>query len=54
MEAIVTALTTAITSFSSSAMGAIEDVLPVSLPIFGAIAVIGIGMKVFKRVSGAK
>lgn len=50
MENTVTsALTTALTSIASDAQAAIAGVLPVALPVMGAIVVIGIGVKVFKR-----
>lgn len=49
MEAVVTALKTAITSFAGDAMGAIGAIVPVALPIMGAIVVVGIGIKVFRK-----
>lgn len=52
MEAITTALTTAITTIGTDAMDAIAKVLPAALPIFGAIVVVSIGLRVFKRVAG--
>ena len=47
MEAVTTSLVTAITSFAGDAMGAIGSIVPVALPIMGAIVVVGIGIKVF-------
>ena len=52
MEATTTALTTAITTIGSEAMDAVSKVLPAALPIFGATVVVGIGLRVFKRVTG--
>lgn len=52
MEAITTALSTAITTIGTDAMDAIAKVLPAALPIFGAIVVVSIGLRVFKRVTG--
>lgn len=52
MEAITTALSTAITTIGTDAMDAIAKVLPAALPIFGAIVVVSIGLRVFKRVAG--
>lgn len=49
MEAITNALTTAITSIGSDATDMIGAVLPVALPIMGAVLVVGIGIKVFKK-----
>lgn len=51
---VTTALTGAITTIASDAMGAITAILPVALPIVGAGVVVSIGLKVFKRVSGAR
>lgn len=52
MEAITTALTAAITTIGTDSMDAIAEVLPAALPIFGAIVVVSIGLRVFKRVTG--
>lgn len=49
MEGIVTALTTAIGTFATSAMGAIASIVPVALPIMGALVVVGIGIKAFRK-----
>lgn len=49
MEGIVTALVTAVTTFASSAMGAIASIVPVALPIMGALVVVGIGIKTFRK-----
>ena len=49
MEAVTTALTTAISGFATDAMSAIGAIIPVVLPIMGAIVVVGIGIKVFRK-----
>lgn len=49
MEAVVTSMTTAITAFAGEAMKAIGAIVPVALPIMGAIVVVGIGIKVFRK-----
>lgn len=49
MESVVTSMTTAITTFAGEAMTAIGSIVPVSLPIMGAIVVVGIGIKVFRK-----
>lgn len=49
MEGITTALTTAIAGFASDAMGAISSIIPVALPIMGALVVVGIGIKAFRK-----
>lgn len=45
------ALTTAFTSIASDAMSAISAVLPIALPIMGAIVVVTVGIKIFKKVT---
>lgn len=49
MEAITTSLTTAITSFAGDAMSATGAIIPVVLPIMGALVVVGLGIRVFKK-----
>lgn len=52
MEAVTTALTSGISTIAGDAMSAVGAVVPVALPIMGAIAVVGIGIKVFRKVTG--
>lgn len=52
MEGITTALTAAITTFASDAMGVIAAIVPVALPIMGALVVVGIGIRTFKKFTG--
>ena len=54
MEAVTTALTSGITTIATDALVAVGSIIPVALPIVGAIAVVSIGLKVFKKVTGAK
>ena len=49
---VTTALTSGITTIAGDAMSAIASVVPVALPIMGAVVVVGIGIKVFKKVTG--
>lgn len=51
MSTITTALTDGITTIATDAMTAIGAVIPVALPIAGAIVVVTLGLKVFKKVS---
>lgn len=46
------ALTTGISAIAGDAMSAIGSVVPAALPIMGAVVVVGIGIKVFKKVAG--
>lgn len=49
MTSITTALKTAFTSVASDCMTAIGDILPVVLPVMGAVVVIGLAVGIFKR-----
>lgn len=48
-SSVVTALSTAFSSVASDAMDAIGAVLPIALPIMGAILVVFIGIRLFKK-----
>lgn len=52
MEAIGTSLVTGITEIATEAGGAIAKIVPVALPIVGMVLVVGIGLKVFKKITG--
>lgn len=52
MEAVTTALTQGVTSIASEAMSAVGSVVPAALPIAGAVIVVGIGLHVFRKVTG--
>lgn len=52
MESVVTAMETGLTTIGSSCTDMIAKALPVALPVVGAILVIGIGIKAFKKVAG--
>lgn len=49
---MVSALTTAFTAVAADATSAISGVLPIALPIMGAIVVVGVGIRIFKKVTG--
>ena len=49
MESIITALTTAFTSAVTSIMSAIASILPIILPVAGAMVVVTVGYRLFKR-----
>jgi len=42
----------ALSSVASDVTSQIAGVLPVVLPVFGGLVAIGIGLKVFKKVTG--
>lgn len=52
MEGITTAVKTALATVQSDATGLIGDVLPYALAVMGAVLVVAIGIKVFKKVTG--
>lgn len=49
ISTVTSSMTTAFTGFASDALSAIGSIVPVVLPIMGALVVVGIGVKVFKR-----
>lgn len=54
MDVVTEALTSGITSIATQSLTAVGSVIPVALPIVGAIVVVKIGLKVFKSVTGAR
>ena len=52
VSAVTTALTAGISSIANDAMSAIGSVIPLALPIVGAIVVVSVGIKVFRKVTG--
>lgn len=45
-------ITTAFTTLANTTFTAINDTLPIILPVFGGIVAIGIGLKLFKKMTG--
>lgn len=52
MADVAAAMVTAVTSIATSATGAIGDIVPVAAPVLGAILIVGIGIKAFKKIAG--
>ena len=50
MDGVTTALTTSFTSVATALTGVIGDVRPIALPVVGAMIVVTIGIKIFKKV----
>lgn len=48
---VTSALTTGLGTVASDALSSISGIIPVALPIMGAGVVIGIAIKLFKKVS---
>lgn len=51
-DSIVSALETAFTTVASNATDAITGILPIALPVMGGVLVVGLGIKIFKKVAG--
>ena len=45
MEAITTALTTAVTTIANDALGGIAAIVPVAAPVVGGLVLIGVAIK---------
>lgn len=52
LSTVTTALTSGVSTIATDAMGAIGAIIPVALPIMGAMVIVGIGLKVFNKVTG--
>lgn len=50
-SSVETALTTSFTSIGSSMISIVGKILPVALPIMGALLLVGFGIKAFKKVA---
>lgn len=48
---VTESLTGALSTTAADMMGAISSIVPVAVPVAGAILVVGIGIKVFKKFS---
>lgn len=51
MEAITTALLESFTGIGTSLTSVVTGSLPIALPVIGGMIVIGVGIKVFKKVT---
>ena len=51
MSGITTALVSGFTTMSSDAVSAIGSVVPYALPVMGAVVVISIAIKIFRKVA---
>lgn len=48
---VESALTTSFTSIGSSMISVVGKILPIALPIMGALLLVGFGIKAFKKVA---
>ena len=51
LSSVETALTTSFTSVGSSMTRLVGKILPIALPIMGALLLVGFGIKAFKKVA---
>lgn len=51
LSSVETALTTSFTSVGSSMISLVGKILPIALPIMGALLLVGFGIKAFKKVA---
>ena len=51
MASVESAMTTSFTSVGSSMTGMVGKVLPIALPVMGALLLVGFGIKAFKKVA---
>lgn len=49
---MISALTSAFSTVASDALSAVQGILPIALPVLGALIVVGVGIKIFKKVTG--
>lgn len=52
MTDIISAITTALTTVQTNFMTAFGDVLPIALGIMGAVLVVTLAVKAFRRITG--
>lgn len=50
MEAITTALTTSFSTVATSLISVIGDIIPIALPVVGAMIVVTLGIRIFRTV----
>ena len=54
VSTVVDSMTTGLSSAGSDILGAIGSIVPVALPVMIGIVVIGVGIKIFKKVTGGR
>lgn len=50
-DSLINSLVTGFTSTTNDALGGIAKIAPIALPIIGAIVIVRLGIKIFRRVS---
>lgn len=49
---VTSALTGGITTIAGEMMNAVAAVVPVALPILGAVMIVSVGIRLFKKITG--
>lgn len=52
MSGVTTAIVTGLTTTATGALDAIGEIVPVAMPVLGAVMVATIGIRVFKKIAG--
>lgn len=52
VQTVIDALTNGLSTAGSDLLGAIATIVPVAVPVMIAVVAIGIGLKIFKKVTG--
>lgn len=50
METLIESLTAGFSTTATSMLSAVGGIVPVMLPVVGGIAVVGLGVKIFKKL----
>lgn len=50
MEALTTALTTGLGTVATDMLGALGSIIPIAIPVMGGVAVVNIGIRLFKKI----
>ena len=53
VNTVVNAMTDGLSSAGSDILGAIGSIVPVALPVMIGVVVIGVGIKIYKKVTGS-
>lgn len=51
-DTVSSSMVSAVTSMANAGLAAIGDIVPVAAPVLGAMVIIGIGIRAFKRFTG--
>lgn len=54
VNTVVTAMTDGLSGAGSDILSAIGSIIPVALPVMIGVVVIGVGIKIFKKVTGGR